>query len=841
MVELQGAMARYAGTAGVLAIAAAGPLAAQSGYTVTPVGTRAMVVQAGGSPLVAAIGGLGVSRIDSASVRRAGTRPPGLQAAISARTLAEVRVSISAAPTAMPASDYELVAWTGRTAAAVTRFTVTPPPPVPASLTMSPTGVVGGFPATATVTLDRVAPSGGTRVALSVSDAAAASVPTSVMVAAGQSAAAVRIETSRTEQERTVEVRATASGQTRAASLVLRPYVAVVQSVTLSKATAMPSETVTATVRLAAAPPAGGIAVPISARIATTTTRLATVTTTRTVSPTIVSAPVSIPSSVSVPAGARLASFPIQVQNVTTVQQVTVTAGTAPNAASANLTVELYREPPFVALRVEGPDHVDEGGTASYRAIAVYEDGRTADVTPYAFSWSLDNGAGATIQGGVLRVPAPLAQTTRAVVKAIWGEPDGVTRVGSREVALRTWGVEIDGPAEVSESDLENHLQSGAVRYRVIVTEPDGARNASTGGVWSFRQATTFSANLMPDGTFGVYTATSDTQTEIRLNYARNGVTRSAVKPVLVRYLPVKLTGLRILDGPMEANPGASVQLRAQAQFRGAADRVVNATWQLVSAPAGSTVASTTGLFTAGQSAGLVEVKASYRQDGITKTASWRFSVVSSPATTLSYLGILPPQPGSQWPPEMWERTTRQYQAQVTFQDGHKETVQAQWSVNAAAAQISATGLLTTNDIDADVPVTVTARYTAGGTTMSATNAVLVRANYPLSCRMQEGSLASTVRLAPGGTFQFRLEARMADGSVPLLTDQATWEVDGTWTDYDPNDPAFAQPPAVSISAGLLRVPTIPGSRGAILGQVRARFATGARQCTAAANYAVVR
>jgi hypothetical protein len=828
------------GAAAVLALAGATPLAAQSGYTVAPVASRTMSVQAGGSPLVVAISGAGVNRIDSASVRRAGTPAADVRASIGTTSFTEVRVSISAASSATPASNYELITWIGRTGTAVGTFQVVPPPPVPASLAVSPTGVVGGFPATATVTLDRPAPSAGTRVTLTASDSAA-SVPTSVTVPAGQTSAAVRVETTRTDQERTVEIRATASGVTRAASLTLRRYEAVVQSVTLSKTTAMPTETVTATVRLASAPPAGGAVVPLSARIATTITRLATVTTTRTVSPTIVSVPVSIPPSLTVAAGAREATFSIVVQTVTTAQQVTVTAGTAPYAASANLTVELYREPAYVALRVEGPDHVDEGGTGSYRAIAVYEDGRTVDVTAYAFSWSVDNGAGATIQAGLLRVPAPLAQTTRAVVKAVWGEPDGVTRGGSREVALRTWGVEIDGPSEVKESDFDNHLQSGAAHYRVMVREPDGTRTATAGGVWSYRQATTFTANMLPDGTFGVYGASMDTQTEIRLSYTRNGVTRSTVKPVLVRYLPGKLTGLRILDGPMEVDPGASAQLRAQAEFRGAADRVVSASWQLASAPAGSTVGATTGLFSAGQTAGLVDVKAGYQQDGIMKTATWRFSVVSSPAATVSYIEILPPQPNSIWPSHMWEGTTRQYQAQATFQDGHREIISAQWSVNANAVQIAASGLLTTIDINADVPVTVTARYATAGTAMSATNDVLVRANYPASCRFPEGT--SSVRVAPGGTYQFRLEAHMADGSTLLTSDRPTWQAQGRWTNYDPNDPAFAQPPAVSISAtGLLQVPLIPGtSGGAIIGKVIAQFATAGRSCTAEITYSVTR
>src|SRR2546429_118676 len=80
--------------------------------------------------------------------------------------------------------------------------TTVPPPPPPAptvtlsSLTLNPTGVIGGLQSsTGTVTLSAPAPAGGANVALAGSNAAA-SVPSSVTVPAGATSATFTVNTS---------------------------------------------------------------------------------------------------------------------------------------------------------------------------------------------------------------------------------------------------------------------------------------------------------------------------------------------------------------------------------------------------------------------------------------------------------------------------------------------------------------------------------------------------------------------------------------------------------------------------------------------------------------------
>jgi hypothetical protein len=926
--------------------------AGQFQITASPSVGTTMAVQAGGPPLGVSLSGSDASRVDSVSVRRGGAVATNVTASLAASgrlsTTTSRQASVIADQNAKPASDYELLAWAGHGYAVVTTFEVLSPLPVPASVAISPASVVAGSPASGTVTLNRVAPSGGTPVflavndltaasvpskvtvpagqtgttfqvstkvietersvtvnatagdqsrsavlqvlppplpvltamtlavgqvvggfpamgtvtvdraappsgaivSLSVSDGAAASVPATVTVAKGQTSASFQVATQRTEQQRSVTVEASASGQSRSAALQLLPYVPVVSALMLSKTQATGGETVPASIRLASPPPAGGASIPLRLGTASSiptrlTPRAGDVTalspimsTPKTIQPPLSASPVTIPPSVTVAAGQLEASFSVQTKPDSVDRQATISAGTAPNDASATLQVVSAQERRLVEVRVEGPDHVDEGGSASYRAIAVFDNGATADVTDDVFSWQVNSGVGATIQKGVLSAPAQVAAPAQAVVQAGWGMPDERLFFGSRQVTIRTWTVEIQGPDEVMESDFDSHLQSGAVHYNAVVVEPDGSRAPVSGGSWSFPTSMWFSANLLPDGTFGVYAATRDEPTEIRARITRNGVQKWGIKPVAIRYLPVKLESLRIVNGPMSLDLGASIQLRAEAKFRGASATIVNANWALASSPPGTSINPTTGLLAVGPTAGDVRVTATYERSPIIKTASWAF-VVATVTTMLDRVEILTPQPNTTWPPYMWEGTDRQYQARAHFMDGSKQIIQPEWSVSGSATQISPSGFLTTADIDADAPVTVMASYTWNGVTKTATDNVLIRAFYPTSCELESGR-STTVNIPWDGSYQFRLSVTFIDGSTQLMTGGVSWSATGTWKADNLDHPALAQPPAVSITpAGLLSVPPWPVTSAKIIGNVTASFTTGGHTCTASGSYAV--
>ncbi|MGH2820524.1 MAG: hypothetical protein ACRDJ5_07725 [Actinomycetota bacterium] len=108
---------------------------------------------------------------------------------------------------------------TSSATATLSGCTVSSPPPSSSpslsALAVRPTDVVGGDPATGTVTLTSAARSGGFQVALSSDNTVAATVPPSVTVAAGSSRATFRVSTKQVSNAQSAIIRGTAGGITR--------------------------------------------------------------------------------------------------------------------------------------------------------------------------------------------------------------------------------------------------------------------------------------------------------------------------------------------------------------------------------------------------------------------------------------------------------------------------------------------------------------------------------------------------------------------------------------------------------------------------------------------------
>lgn len=93
--------------------------------------------------------------------------------------------------------------------------------PVLSSLALQPTRVVGGASATGTVTLSAAAPAGGSVVRLASANAALATVPASVTVAAGARTASFTIATAGTRRNRSVSISATLGSRIVSAPLTI--------------------------------------------------------------------------------------------------------------------------------------------------------------------------------------------------------------------------------------------------------------------------------------------------------------------------------------------------------------------------------------------------------------------------------------------------------------------------------------------------------------------------------------------------------------------------------------------------------------------------------------------
>lgn len=174
-----------------------------------------------------------------------------------------------------------------------------PPPPSPpslASLELSPTTVTGGNPATGLLTLTGSAPDGGLSVSLSSSNVGVATVPSTVVVPAGQTSTTFTVATSQITSDASVTISAAGGGAARTATLsVTASGGPAVSSLALVPTTVDEGGTSTGTVTLTGAAPAGGLTI----TLISSNTAIATV-----------------PPTLTIPAGSTTADFTVATAQV---------------------------------------------------------------------------------------------------------------------------------------------------------------------------------------------------------------------------------------------------------------------------------------------------------------------------------------------------------------------------------------------------------------------------------------------------------------------------------------------------------------------------------------------
>jgi hypothetical protein len=182
------------------------------------------------------------------------------------------------------------------------------------TFTLNPTAVVGGASSTGTVTLTGPAPTGGAAVALQSSNTAAASVPSSVTVAAGRTSATFAVTTHAVGSNTSATITGTL-GASRTATLTVN--VATLSSISRSPTSVVGGANSTGTVTLNGAAPAGGALVTLQSSN---------------------TAAAQVPASVTIAAGSTSATFTITTTPVTANTSVTIT-GTYGIARTTTLTV----------------------------------------------------------------------------------------------------------------------------------------------------------------------------------------------------------------------------------------------------------------------------------------------------------------------------------------------------------------------------------------------------------------------------------------------------------------------------------------------------------------------
>jgi uncharacterized protein (TIGR03790 family) len=267
--------------------------------------------------------------------------------------------------------------------------------PTLASLTVSPTSLTGGQPATGTVGLNVIAPAGGTVVSLS-SSLAGVTVPATVTVPAGSSSASFSIATS-IGASGAATITASLLGATKTATLNMTG--AVLSTFTIAPSAVTGTETAMGTVTLTGAAPSGGVAVTLSSNRAEAV----------------------VPASVTVPAGASSANFTISTASVGAIVSADITA-----TAGVSRTTRLTIQPVLQAFNVSPTQQM--GGAAVNLTISLVNNapagGRIIQLT--SGSLLVPVPANVTVPAGTrsLVVPVttlPAAATTPVLLEAIGG------------------------------------------------------------------------------------------------------------------------------------------------------------------------------------------------------------------------------------------------------------------------------------------------------------------------------------------------------------------------------------------------------------------------------------
>lgn len=185
-----------------------------------------------------------------------------------------------------------------------------------ASLSLSPTSVLGGAGSTGTVTLTNAAPAGGATINFTSSNVSAVPTPASITIPAGATSGTFPVSSSPVAADVTVTISATSGSSTKTANLTVKAPTLV--AFMLSPGSQVGGQTVAANATLSGTAPSGGITVQLSSN-----------------NPSVAST-----SNITVPGGSLTGTSTITTQPVANNTAVKITAQLGAIAKTNTLTVK---------------------------------------------------------------------------------------------------------------------------------------------------------------------------------------------------------------------------------------------------------------------------------------------------------------------------------------------------------------------------------------------------------------------------------------------------------------------------------------------------------------------
>ncbi|MHC1745002.1 MAG: multiheme c-type cytochrome [Syntrophobacteraceae bacterium] len=410
------------------------------------------------------------------------------------------------------------------------------------------------------------------------------------------------------------------------------------------------------------------------------------------------------------------------------------------------------------SITISGATSVNDGSRIQLRAIATLGDGTTDVTTNRRTRWSLSSTTYATISAGrVTGRNLPSCQNQSVTVTVSYSR-DGVTRTDTHDVALienectaptaTLSSISIGGPTSLNENT--------AADLPVTATMSNGTTKSVT-------------ASLTENSTYaslsGVRLAAAEVPSSqsvtVSASYTEGGLTRTATKTVQILNVAQAVTLSSIaIGGPVSLNENTAADFPVTATMSDNTTKTVTA-----SLTENSTYASLSGArLTAAEvpSSQSVTVSASYTEGGLTRTTTKTVQILNvAQAATLSSIAI-----GG--PVSLNENTAADFPVTATMSDNTTKSVTASLTENSTYASLSG-ARLTAAEVPSSQSVTVSASYTEGGLTRTATKTVQIL-NVAQTATLSSIAIGGPASVNEGSTTAFPVTATMSNSTTKSVT-----------------------------------------------------------------------
>ena len=442
-------------------------------------------------------------------------------------------------------------------------------------ISLSPSSVLGGATSAGTVTLNDVAPAGGTTVTLS-SNNAAATVPANVVVAAGATTAAFTVTTTAVSTSAMATITGGNAGATTTASLYIQP---LMQSLTLTPSSVTGGLTSTGLVTLNGPAPTGGVTI----NLTSSNTAVAT-----------------LPATLSIAASATSGSFTITTTAVSANASSTISAAYTSGAVTQTLTQGLTVVPLISSVSVSpNPLVASATGTGTVTLTsAAPAGGITVTLTS-------SNTAAATVPASVA-----VAAGSSSATFAITGQ--AITANATTTISASYGGKTVSAPSltvvplisglSLSRTNIVggDPVFTGTISFNAAAPSALSITASSSNGTVASVPATVSVTAGQTSVNFNVTSTTVTVLTPITITVSYGGITKTATLNVY----PMPTVSSLVISYPGEVVGGASltgtVTLTNIAPSGGSVVALTSSNTAVATVPATVTVAAgaTQGTFT---------------------------------------------------------------------------------------------------------------------------------------------------------------------------------------------------------------------------------------------------